>query len=317
MRPLIFPEKGVGVADEGFHLLLGVDGRPRGHVVPPAVIFDGEVVDAQEAGAQPHADVALLRIVDEGDPYEGAADVRKFGDDARGGLEGEAELFLRLRIHIDGGDAVFGNSDVVIDVGLELEGGEVLHIEVGEEGLVVHAVFEHRAREPHRLPRDALKAEPSAVRHHAHVDVCRGLGGNFEAVFERDAKVRDHLAGGGAEVLHPIQIPIGVRLDVVVDLDDLLRQSIVFIGNARPRARVDDDEKGVLVRLFGDDILPAAEGEIIGKVLIGEENFLFGIGIAEDVRKAHRRADRVAVGADMAGDDDGVVCLDLLEDLKL
>ena len=283
--------------------------------MPAAVIFDGEVVNAQKAGTQPHADIALLGVVDEGDPDEGAADIRELGDDARRRLEGEAQFFLRLGVHVDGCDSVFRNADMVIDVRFEFEGGKVLHIEVGEEGLVIDAEVEHRPREPHGLARDALEAEPPAVRHHAHIDERRCLGGNFEAAFEGHAKIGDHLACRGAEVLHPIQIAVGVGLNMVVDLDDLLRQAVVFIGNARPRARIDDDEKGILIGLFGNGIFPAAEGEIVGKIVVGEENFLLGIGIAQNLRKAHGRPNRIAVGADMAGDDDGLVCFYLIKNL--
>ena len=72
---------------------------------------------------------------------------------------------------------------------------------------------------------------------------------------------------------------------MVIDLYDLFRFRVILIGDPLPRTRIDDDEKGVRINFLGDEILCAAKGEIIGKVLVGEVDLLFGIGIAQELSK--------------------------------
>ena len=130
---------------------------------------------------------------------------------------------------------------------LKTEGGCVPQIKLGKQLLRIHARIQQRGGIAQGIAVDLGIAKAPGIGDNARIQQRGGFLIHAQLMLKMRIERRDHLAAGGAVLLHPGKVRVGVAVGVVVDLDQLAAQGVFGVGDALRVARIHHDAQGVLI----------------------------------------------------------------------
>ena len=117
-------------------------------------------------------------------------------------------------------------------------------------------------------------------------------------------------------LLLPVEAAVVLQGNVVIDLDQLLAELVVLVGNSGFGSGVQHDAQSILVQLlFHRFIIGTHEGQILRQFTVNEQDLLFGEAQLQDPLHALGGTHAVPVGPHMAKQHDPVIFPDLVENL--
>ena len=153
----------------------------------------------------------------------------------------------------------------------------------------VYTHVQKRGGSTHSVAVNRTEFESAAVGDHTRENASGGFLVDFEFVLEGEPKVRNHFAKRRSFFLDPTQIAVGFYVDVVIDFDKFLAQSVFFVGNAVGRCGVAHDYERVGILFVVDRrVLAAQKRKVLRTVLVENVHLFLREGKFEDFGKSFR-----------------------------